>query len=152
MGSKLRFRGLTANQLARMLTNASREGREAAFQAMREEANEIKEISIKQSPVDTGELEAAHRLIINRNQTDKAHYTIEVGGTINGVNVEDYAEIIHEGIGWTKLGERSMAKQGRVAPYIVGEKFLERALESRLQIMTKRVADAAALGTIRNVR
>lgn len=151
MSSKLRFKGLDANGLARLLRQADKTARNEAFAAMRDATYEIKDISVKQAPVDTGELEAAHRVVINRNQSLKAHYAIEVGGTVNGVNVDEYAEIIHEGLGWSKLGPASLAKAATVAPLIVGPHFLWRAFDGRVKDTIQRVEEAMYRGARRHV-
>lgn len=148
--SSLRFKGITAKQLAGLFRNADRETKREVFNVMREETYEIAEISKKQAPVDDGELEAAHKVVINRNQSDKAHYTIEVGGTINGVNVDEYAERIHEGL-WDELGPKSIEKQAAVAPLIVGEFFLTRAFDNRLPTTLKRIEEALIRGVSRHV-
>lgn len=149
--SGLKFKTMGRNQLSWMLSNAHREGRARAFAAMREETYRIKEISVKQAPVDTGELEAAHQVKIHRNHTDKAHYNIVVSGVINGVNVDDYARVIHEGIGWYHLGDKSKIKQGQVAPLRVGEKFLERALADNETNIIRAVHAAMYQGMKRHV-
>jgi hypothetical protein len=149
--SRMRFKGLTPTDLARLLKEAELEGRKSAFDVMREETTKVKEISQAQAPYDDGQLEAAHRIIIRRNQSNKASYIIEVGGTVNGVNVDEYAEIIHEGIGWTKLGKESDAKQARVSPLIVGDHFLSRAFDDRKDLIIKRVEEAVRRGVTRHV-
>lgn len=133
-----------------LIERAAKEGREAAFKAMREETHKIKDISVEQAPVDTGELEAAHKVVINRNQTDKAHYTIRVGGVVNGVDVDAYAYAIHEGIGWWKLGPKSIQKQGTVSR-MVGQSFLRRALAERQDDLIRAVYNAAHKGAQKHV-
>lgn len=149
--SGIRFTGLTGKGLAALLREADEEGRRAAFATMREETATIMKISQDQAPYEDGQLEAAHKLVIRRNQSLKATYAIEVGGIVSGVNVDEYCEIIHEGIGWSKLGEESIAKQGRVAPLIVGTHFLTRAFDDRIAITIKRIQDAMTRGVLHRV-
>lgn len=145
MASGIKYKTLKPNQLAFLLDNAAKSGREAAFATMKAETHRIKDISVMQAPVDTGELEAAHKVVINRNQTNKAHYNITVGGVVNGVNVDEYAQIIHDGIGWWKLGPKSIEKQGRV-PVLVGQDFLRRAIRDNEAKLINAVHMAAYKG------
>ena len=146
MKNGVRYTSLRPNELAMLLDRAGKEGRDKAFKEMRERTYKIKERSVAQAPVDTGELEAAHRVRIHRNQTNKAHYRIEVTGVINGVDVDDYAYIIEEGIGWYHLGQKSKEKQDANPSVLVGAGFLRRAVEGEEAALIKAVYDAAYKG------
>lgn len=126
MGFK--WKGPSARQLGIALQNASREGRANARNTAHTEASYIMEIAEDQAPFDTGELEKAFTLRTNRLRSDRTMFNVEVGGVVDGVNVDEYAWIMHESS--YNLGELSRVKQSRVGR-IVGPKYLERAFEER---------------------
>lgn len=107
------------------------EGKKAIFKKFREEVEIIKDISVQQTPVDKGDLEAAHHIVEEGEGADRLSLEVEVGGYVNGRDVDEYADVIHEGIAWEKLGPKSLEKQSEVAPRVVGPKFLERAYDER---------------------
>lgn len=148
MGS-LRFKGVTAGQVATAFARAAPEVRDEAFTALRQETNQIKKISQEQAPVDTGELEAGHHMR-TRRQGDTQHFEVYVGGTVRGVNVDAYASRIHDGIGWSNLGPKSLAKQAGTSR-VVGMKFLSRAFDEREQPIMRRLLDVLTRGVIRRV-
>jgi hypothetical protein len=77
-------------------------------------------------------------------------FDVVVGGTVNGVDVDAYAMRIHEGIGWSKLGPKSLLKQAGQSE-IVGEKFLERAFDGRINKTLTNIYDALTKGVKRYV-
>lgn len=93
---------------------------------VREAAREIMERSRQFAPVDKGNLEAAHNLRTRRSNSTSLEIDISVGGSVGGVNVSQYAMIMHEGE--YNVGELSQAKAAALGVF-VGPKFLERALE-----------------------
>lgn len=126
--SSLRFKADSADRLA---VTFEREGRlvgKRALRHMRRVAKAVLDTSIANSPVDEGNLEAAHRLIERYGNDRRLIATVDVGGVVNGVDVSMYAEYIHSG-SWRNLGPRSQEKQDRSPGVLVGKYFLSRALE-----------------------
>lgn len=98
-------------------------------------ATKIMQESIKNAPVDLGNLEKAHRLVVKQNNDRKLVLHIEVGGTTfvrNGrtVSTDEYATQMHEG--FYRLGSKSLQKDisGKNK---VGRKFLTRAFDDNIQ-------------------
>jgi len=88
----------------------------------------VKKEAQKRAPIDTRDMEQA---IVSRRTSQK---TIAVFIDPSLIDLEehqgyDYTIRIHEGIGWEKLGPRSLIKQSIYPEVEVGAKFLERAAE-----------------------
>lgn len=145
--ARLRFKGVTAGDVANAFQRAAPAVRDEAFAALRQETLTIKQISQEQAPIDTGELVAGHRVKTER-AGDRAHYEVSVGGFVKGVNVDLYAQKLHEGV--YNLGPRSEEKQ-RSTERVVGRKFLSRAFDEREQPILKRLLDVLTNGVIRRV-
>lgn len=89
------------------------------------------------APVDEHNLEESIRQ--ERTYTDsqgasvvsggRVAIKISVGGTVNGVNVDEYAARIHENYDEEHPGKGTQAKRDANPGVHVGGKFLERALE-----------------------
>lgn len=98
----------------------------------RQGAEDIKDLSVDNSPVDDGELEAAHKVVARDTRRGNAAFDITVGGYVNGVDTDLYATWIHDGD--YKLGPLSLAKAATGKN--VGRKYLERAfLELKPEIV-----------------
>lgn len=100
----------------------------AALRQLRREAQTIAEISQEQAPVLEGNLEMSHQIVETIGDGRRVEIAIEVGGQVNGVDVNGYLDFIHEAV--YRLGPKSLEKQGRVKR-VVGRKFLERARDER---------------------
>jgi hypothetical protein len=100
----------------------------AALVQLRKEAKLIAEISQEQAPVLEGNLEMSHQVIETIGGARRVEIAIEVGGEVNGVDVNAYIDFIHEAV--YQLGPKSLEKQGHVTR-LVGRKFLERARDER---------------------
>jgi hypothetical protein len=98
----------------------------------------VMEQSIKNAPVDWKgpggrlsapghELERAHHIKEEYGHSGRLEATVEVGGMVGDVNVDLYAEWIHNSFDY-RLGPASQAKTMRGSDYKVGPLFLERAL------------------------
>lgn len=144
----LRWKGPSARQLGVALANASREARAEARNTAYDEAMTIKEIGEDQAPLDTGELEQAFDLRMNRLRSDRTLFNIEVGGFVDGVDVSAYAWVMHESS--YRLGPLSQIKQSRVGR-AVGPKYLERAFEEREGPMIQALLDALYRGAKQHV-
>ena len=103
----------------------------------------ILEESKKNAPLDKGNLEKAHRLIVIKSGNGKVSLAIEVGNFefVRGgkrVNVNQYAIEMHEGN--YKLGPRSSLKNA-TGPNTVGRKYLSRAYDEKADEVLDEVAD-----------
>jgi len=122
----LKIIGLDA--VAAMIKNDADKATQAARRRMRVEAQRIMELSQKNAPVDEGNLEAAHHIVTERDDRFRKTETVEVGGTVHGVDVDRYALVMHEAE--YHLGPKSLAKQAG-SGRMVGRKYLERAFKER---------------------
>lgn len=143
-----KWKGPSARALSNALAQADREGRARARDAAHTEASFIMEIAEDQAPFDTGELEKAFKLNINRLRSDRTIFNVEVGGMVDGVNVDEYAWVMHEAS--YKLGPGSLAKQSGVGR-LVGPKYLERAYDEREGPMMSAILQALLSGVQNHV-
>lgn len=114
----------------------------AVGEAVREGAKEIMEQSKDNVPVDTYNLEEAHRLVERVTRAGNVAIDIEVSGEGEGSTdprpVEEYAMFIHEAE--YNLGEKSLAK--KASGKDVGRKFMERAVQQKKPEVIARVRKA----------
>jgi hypothetical protein len=145
----LKWKTVSAADLAVAFQSADADGKAAGMAMLEVETNIIKDISVKNSPRDDGELEAAHKVVKRANGSNKVTFDVVVGGIVNGVDVDAYASIIHEGITRSgnamDLGPRSILKQAGQTE-IVGEKFLERAFDGRINKTIANILEAVTNG------
>lgn len=113
-----------------MLENVGKKTNRKALAEMRKGAQQIKELSKNYAPVDEGNLEAAHKVMEDRqglNNRVRIYVYIDesMAGTGKNKTVGDYATVMHEGT--YDLGPLSRAKMS--ATGYVGRKYLEKASE-----------------------
>jgi hypothetical protein len=137
MGVKL----IGIDSVSALLIQDGKRATSAALRQMRKEAKIIKELSVANSPVDEGNLEAAHAVEEIKKGNERTVIEVGVGGIVNGVDVDAYATEMHEGL--YSLGPRSEAKQASNG-HIVGRKFLERALDEREPKMKEEIETAVS--------
>jgi hypothetical protein len=134
---RLYFRaGADGNALAATMIRESRLTDKRALRHMRRVSKLVMETSRAYAPVDWKgytskdppghELEKSHRVEEQYGHRGRLEATVMVGGMVGGVDVDLYAEWMHEGP--YNLGKASEAK-ARSTGKVVGERFLERALE-----------------------
>lgn len=101
-----------------------------AVLAMLDGAESIQERAVKQAPVDMGNLEEA--IEIDTVKIAEGHIEVfinddmEAAGRPAGTKVGQYSDQMHEGV--YKLGPKSRAKEATNGGFVVGRKFLERAV------------------------
>jgi hypothetical protein len=91
----------------------------------------VKEAQLN-APVDKHNLEdAIHK---EKSYEDRGRLRIEivVGGEVRGVDVDRYAMLIHENYAGMKPGPGTLAKQSANPGRVIGEKFLERAVDDQM--------------------
>jgi hypothetical protein len=132
------FRGTSAGQLGATFAREGARTNQRALRQMRRVAKLIMQQSIANSPVDWKgpkgnftvpghELEKAHKIQEQFGGRGRIEATVSVGGMVGSVNVDLYAEWIHEGS--YRLGRASLAKAGSGPKNKVGPQFLERAMD-----------------------
>lgn len=134
----------------------------ALFEAMFEEAEEIKDLAKAFAPVDDYELVNAIETDIEARDASGRFKKKEVTVFVDlnrqnddGTYVGEYAMLMHEylapyGSGDFKLGPKSLKKDG--GRRVVGGKFLERAILERALPMMQRLEAAAEQHMKRTVR
>jgi hypothetical protein len=137
------------------LTGASRVVRESSQDEIADLSSEIMAGSLMRAPEKTGALVDSHEIV---PKSDGNGQVVAVGPAINPDTGEEYALLMHEGIGGEryKLGPISRAKsQG--APHFgrgVGIKFLTRSFRAVSRNAIKRIADGVKrdLKNVKKVR
>ncbi|MCP1540061.1 hypothetical protein [Methylorubrum extorquens] len=121
----------TKSLLAELL-NIGEKVPDNARKVMHRNADKIIEEAVLNAPVDKHNLEQAIRKRISYQSTfrKRLKIDIEVGGIVNGVNVDEYAMQIHENYGSMNPGKGTIAKRDANPGRFIGEKFLERAVEA----------------------
>lgn len=133
----LRFRGTSADALGITFMREGRTTSKRALRQMRRVSKNVMETSVKFSPVDyhgpggvgtvpAKELERAHKVVEQTGLSNRIEATVEVGGIVDGINVDLYAEWQHNGGdgGPYTRGPGTVAKGPDAGPF-----FLERALQ-----------------------
>jgi hypothetical protein len=92
--------------------------------------------------VDDGQLEAAHHIEVRQANQNNLGISVNVGGTVDGVDVSAYAMEQHENNGtiWNQ-GPGTLAKQARTTRR-VGAGFLDRAFDERRDPLMEAIVDA----------
>jgi len=121
----MEFYNDSANGLILRLERAEERTSPARLAMLRRLAKRVMESSQKMCPVDKHNLEDAHHLVEHYGDRNRIEIDVEVGGVVDGVDVDAYATYMHEGE--YNLGPQSQLKQA-VTGEEVGPKFLERAL------------------------
>ncbi len=140
------FKTIRPDELGKMLFMQSKIAKDAAQAALRTKSIEMRDTARNMAPIKFGNLREAINLRINRNQYDKSSYTIYTAESINGVNVSDYFNYIHnrryapDTPTWTNLGKKSQSYDGN--PERVGERFMDRAFEKHEQSVYDEVEKA----------
>jgi len=135
--ARLSWRGSSAQAVGATFVREGAVTSHRALRHMRRVSKLVMEQSIRNSPVDWKgytskdppghELERSHRIHEQYGQGGRIMATVAVGGMVGDVNVDLYAEWLHDG-GYN-LGKASIAKSQADPRNKVGERFLERALE-----------------------
>lgn len=130
------FKGQGAAEVSAAFARVSDLTGPSALRHMRQVSKLIMEQSQKNCPRDFKgphgrhsmpglELERAHHIEEEYGDMRRIESSIEVGGDVDGVNVDDYAEIMEQGS--YNLGPASIQKMAENGCE-VGEKYLERAV------------------------
>ncbi|MCK1543421.1 hypothetical protein IVB12_16005 [Bradyrhizobium sp. 179] len=101
----------------------------------------VKEAQLN-APVDKHNLEdAIHK---EKNYEDRGRLKVDlvVGGTVRGVDVDQYAMLIHENYEGMNPGPGTLAKRSANPGRYVGGKFLERAVDDNMPKIIKQMSEA----------
>lgn len=135
--------GFSLNNLRQKLMTRENVFNEKIQEALKEGAVLIKEKSQSNSPVDTHNLETAHKIIPGVTRKGYTSLSVEVSGTGQGSendrDVEAYALEVHEN--YTSMGPKSAEKLAQ--GHEVGGKYLERAVESEKPKVVAKARKAA---------
>jgi len=140
--------GLTikgVDQVRAELRHTSSRVVDTARGAMRRAALRIRDEARINAPRDKWNLEEAIQIVRTVGERGRLQLDIDIVPTINGVNVAQYALIIHENYNSiiVEPNDNPMAragtkeKQAQYPDHVIGEKFLERAAEKEQQTLTK---------------
>lgn len=129
--TSLSWRGESSDTLSFRFLRESKRTNQRGLRHMRRVSKSVYETALKWSPVDykgqtvnsppLHELEKSHKIVENIGDNRRIEVSIEVGGYIGDVNVDDYALWIHDGSYTPGPGTR--AKGPEAGPF-----WLERAL------------------------
>jgi HK97 gp10 family phage protein len=128
MQIKMNVTGL--NDLVLKLRNTAERVSDTARKTMHRGADKIVKEAKLNCPVDEGNLEASIKKEVAYGERGRLEIDVAVGGTINGVNVDEYATEVHEHYEGMKPGPGTQAKREANPGRYVGEKFLTRAAET----------------------
>lgn len=102
---------------------------ETARKRMHSAAQRIVKNAQLNAPVDDHQLERSIHVERSLGERGRLELTVVAGGTVDGVNVDDYATLIHENYSSMTPGENTRAKILANPDRVIGEKFLTRAAE-----------------------
>ncbi|MGZ8172584.1 MAG: HK97 gp10 family phage protein [Methylobacter sp.] len=138
--------------LASLRNTADRSSR-GAREELAKGAEAIKELAIRQAPVDEGNLESAIKTGKSRDlSTGRNNYLVYVDESVDASTpahpnktVGDYAEKMHEDP-YYNLGIKSENKQANNPDIKVGYKYLERALDELSDDIKRKVESKVSQG------
>lgn len=117
--------------------------------AMRRAAARIVENARINAPRDRWNLEESIQLVRDYGIRGRLELTIEMGGVVNGVNVDQYALIIHENYEGIIVDDDNperrqgtREKQAQYPNHYIGGKFLSRAVDEEQQKLMKHLVGA----------
>lgn len=140
----IRMRALGIEKVKVELRNIGEMVVDNARKTMRASAKRIVKEAQLNAPVDDHQLEKAIHVVRDYGDRGRLEINIEVGGVVDGVNVDDYAALMHEGS--YNLGPASQQKQAANPGRIIGPKFLTRAAEEEEEKL-----DSKMIAAIRRV-
>ena len=120
---------------------------------MRRSADRIVEEAKILAPRDLYNLEEAIHIEKDYGTSGRLEIDIVAGGTVNGVNVDEYAAIIHENYeqiivedGNPERRQGTKEKQMQHPDKVIGSKFLERAAKAEEKGLAQRMLTAVLAG------
>jgi ASC-1-like (ASCH) protein len=114
-------------EIAVGLRHAADRVKDSARKQMHRSADKIVREAKLNTPVDRHNLEESIRKEVSYGDRRRLQITVIAGGEVNGVNVDQYAALIHEHYESMKPGKGTIAKRAKYPDRYIGSKFLERA-------------------------
>ena len=128
---KIAMKMVGADQLTVKLRNLGEKVADRARKTMRRNADIIEREAKLNAPRDTGALEDSIHQVLSYGFRNRLQIDIECGGFVDGVNVDEYAAMIHENYESLHPGAGTVAKRLANPGRYIGSKFLERAFEAQ---------------------
>jgi hypothetical protein len=130
----MNFKGVISGfeEIAVGLRHAADRVKDGARKQMHRSADKIVTAAKLYCPEDEGNLVASIRKEISYENRGRLQITVVCGGEINGVNVDQYAVIVHEhyeGMLVKGPGKNTLAKMAANPGVYIGSKFIERAAD-----------------------
>jgi len=133
-------------QVKARLRNIAEKVPDHAARTMRTIAAKIEKQSKLQCPHDDGELEdSIHQEVMIDETNRRLVIDIVAGGVVRGVDVDQYAVIIHENYeGQLKHGpgKNTLAKMAANPGVVIGSKFIQRAVDDAEPKLVKATIEA----------
>jgi len=133
-------------QVKAMLRNVAQKAFPHAARVMRSAADNVEKMSKLQCPHDDGELEdSIHQEVMTDDGNRRLAIDIVAGGVVRGVDVDEYAVIIHENYeGQLKHGPgiNTLAKMAANPGVVIGSKFIQRAVDAEEPRLEKSMLQA----------
>lgn len=134
----IKFKGRTPKEIAQELAQDADEKIVKVMTWWIAGAFRVMNESMRNAPVDKHNLEAAHKFEVVRADPYRFLLAIEVSGEVRGVNVSQYAWIMHDT--QYQLGPKSQAKQA-AGKNQVGRLFLDRAFDDTIPQLVEIIED-----------
>lgn len=107
----------------------------------------VKEAKLN-APVDKHNLEESiHKEATYTGRRGRLSIILAAGGTVNGVNVDNYVMEVHENYDSRRPGPRTLDKMAANPGRKIGAKFLERAVRDAEDKLRKQIIEAVQIGT-----
>lgn len=142
------------DQVRAELRNTASTVRASAREAMKRAALRIRDEARINAPRDKWNLEEAIQIVRSVGDNGRLQLDIDIIPVIHGVNVAQYALIIHENYnsiivedGDPSRRQGTKEKQAQYPDHVIGEKFLERAADKESKTMAKYMIDVVTRAT-----
>ena len=147
---KIKVEGV--GQVKAMLRNVAQKSFPHAARTMRTGADKIVVLSKLQCPHDDGELEDSIHQEVMDDGNRRLAIDIVAGGTVRGIDVDQYAVIIHENYeGQLKHGpgKNTLAKMAANPGVVIGSKFIQRAVDASEEPLVKKMIETIVTEVLR---
>jgi hypothetical protein len=125
----VKFRVSGYNEVMARLNYVAKKVPDNARKALHRLADAIVKQAQINVPHDIGNLEESIRKELKYGYRGRLSIDIVMGGIVNGVNVDEYALMIHESYDDSRPGKNTQLKRQRHPGEFIGSKFLERAVD-----------------------
>jgi len=139
---RIRWKPIGIDVIKAQLRNTAEKVSDTARKTMHRGADKIVKEAKLNAPVDKHNLEESIRKVVGYGYRGRVQINIEVGGMINGVNVDLYAVEVHENYWEDTPGPGTLQKRQQNPGRHVGGKYLERAVNDQRPKLEKDVIEA----------